>query len=84
MQCIIMENTLIKLTIHDETKKRAHDSQIVRAIKPIYFAKLFKRFCCYQKFRKNVTKANVLISNQTTKLILEPKTMFNIPYHSRL
>ena len=24
-------NTLIKLTIHDETKKRAHDSQIVRA-----------------------------------------------------
>ena len=31
MQCIIMENTLIKLTIHDETKKRAHDSQIVRA-----------------------------------------------------
>ena len=32
MQCIIMENTLIKLTLHDETKKRAHDSQIVRAI----------------------------------------------------
>ena len=31
MQCIIMENTLIKLTLHDETKKRAHDSQIVRA-----------------------------------------------------
>ena len=31
MQCIIMENTLIKLTFHDETKKRAHDSQIVRA-----------------------------------------------------
>ena len=30
MQCIIMENTLIKLTLHDETKKRAHDSQIVR------------------------------------------------------
>ena len=27
----IMENTLIKLTLHDETKKRAHDSQIVRA-----------------------------------------------------
>ena len=26
-----MENTLIKLTLHDETKKRAHDSQIVRA-----------------------------------------------------
>ena len=23
-----MENTLIKLTLHDETKKRAHDSQI--------------------------------------------------------
>ena len=22
MQCIIMENTLIKLTLHDETKKR--------------------------------------------------------------
>ena len=33
MQCIIMENTLIKLTLHDETKKRAHDSQIVRAKK---------------------------------------------------
>ena len=31
MQCNIMENTLIKLTLHDETKKRAHDSQIVRA-----------------------------------------------------
>ena len=31
MQCIIMENTLIKLTFHDETKKQAHDSQIVRA-----------------------------------------------------
>ena len=31
MQCIIMENNLIKLTLHDETKKRAHDSQIVRA-----------------------------------------------------
>ena len=31
MQCIIMENTLIKLTHHDETKKRALDSQIVRA-----------------------------------------------------
>ena len=31
MQCVIMENTLIKLTLHDETKKRAHDSQIVRA-----------------------------------------------------
>ena len=32
MQCnIIIENTLIKLTYHDETKKRAHDSQIVRA-----------------------------------------------------
>ena len=31
MQCIIMENTQIKLTLHDETKKMAHDSQIVRA-----------------------------------------------------
>ena len=31
MQCIIMENILIALTLHDETKKRAHDSQIVRA-----------------------------------------------------
>ena len=31
MQCIIMENTLIKLTLYDETKKRAHDSQIARA-----------------------------------------------------
>ena len=31
MQCIIMENTLIKLTHHDETKKRAHVSHIVRA-----------------------------------------------------
>ena len=25
MQCIIMDNTLIKLTLHDETKKRARD-----------------------------------------------------------
>ena len=24
MQCIVMENTLIKLTLRDETKKRAH------------------------------------------------------------
>ena len=31
MQCTIMENTIIKLTLHDETKKMAHDSQIVRA-----------------------------------------------------
>ena len=33
MQCIIMEkhSLLIKLTHHDETKKRAHGSQIVRA-----------------------------------------------------
>ena len=31
MQCIIIENTLIKFTLHDETKKRAHESQIVRA-----------------------------------------------------
>ena len=31
MQCIIMENIIIKLTLHDETKKRAHDSQRVRA-----------------------------------------------------
>ena len=31
MQCIIMENTVIKLTYYDETKKRAHDSQIDRA-----------------------------------------------------
>ena len=31
MQCIIMEKHLIKLTYHDETKKRAHDSQIVSA-----------------------------------------------------
>ena len=30
MQCVIMENTLIKLTFNDKTNKRAHDSQIVR------------------------------------------------------
>ena len=33
MQCIIMENTLIKLTLHDETKKRAHDSLSVSELK---------------------------------------------------
>ena len=33
MQCIIKGNTLIKLTHYDETKKKAHDSQIVRAKK---------------------------------------------------
>ena len=38
MQCIIMENTLIKLLHHDETKKRAHDSQIVRAKENLKFA----------------------------------------------
>ena len=48
MQCIIMENTLIKLPLHDETKKRAHDSQIVRAKENLKFAKkdmhlLYKR-----------------------------------------
>ena len=32
MQCIIMENTLIKLTLHDETKRRAHDSHTVSLI----------------------------------------------------
>ena len=45
MQCIIMENTLIKLTLHDETKKRAHDSQIVRAkenLKFFYFKCVWK------------------------------------------
>ena len=31
MQCIIMEKHSNKLLHHDETKKRAHDSQIVRA-----------------------------------------------------
>ena len=33
MQCIIMEkhSNQIKLTHHDETKKRAYDLQIVRA-----------------------------------------------------
>ena len=31
MQSIIMENTLIKLIHLDETKKTAHDLQIVRA-----------------------------------------------------
>ena len=35
MQCIIMESTLIKLLHHDETKKRAHDSQIVRVTYPL-------------------------------------------------
>ena len=38
MQCIIMEKTLIKLTLHDETMKRAHDSQIVRAKENLKFA----------------------------------------------
>ena len=31
MQCIISENNQIKLTHYDDTKKRANDSQIVRA-----------------------------------------------------
>ena len=31
MQCIIMEKHSNKLAHHDETKKRAHDSQKVRA-----------------------------------------------------
>ena len=31
MQCITMENTPIKSTLHDETKKRAHDQQTARA-----------------------------------------------------
>ena len=40
MQCIIMEHTLIKLTLHDETKKRAHDSQIVRAKENLKFPEI--------------------------------------------
>ena len=43
MQCIIMEN---KLTHHDEIKKKAHDSQIVRAkenLKLIYYVLLSLR-----------------------------------------
>ena len=35
MQCTPWRNTLIKLTHHDETKKRAHDSQIVRPKKEL-------------------------------------------------
>ena len=31
MQCIITEKNLIKLTYYDEKKKRAHDTQRVRA-----------------------------------------------------
>ena len=31
MQCITMENTQTKPTLHDETKKRAHDPQTARA-----------------------------------------------------
>ena len=31
MQCIIMKKSLIKLKHHNETKKRDHDAQIVRA-----------------------------------------------------
>ena len=31
MQCIIMEKHSNQINHHDETKKRAHDSQIVRA-----------------------------------------------------
>ena len=30
MQCVIKENTLIKLTHHDETKIRAHDCFILQ------------------------------------------------------
>ena len=37
MQCIITENNQIKLTEYDETKKRAHDSQIVRAKETLMF-----------------------------------------------
>ena len=33
-----MEKTLIKLTHHDETKKRAHDSQIIGANENLKFA----------------------------------------------
>ena len=44
MQSIIMENTLIKLTLHDETKKRAHDSQIVRAKESNNVAKIRNRY----------------------------------------
>ena len=43
MQCIIMENTLIKLPIHDETKKRAHDSQIVRAKENLKLSQILVR-----------------------------------------
>ena len=38
MQWIIMEKSLINLTHHDETKKRAYDSQIVRAKENLKFS----------------------------------------------
>ena len=31
MQCIFTDKSQIKLTYYDDTKKRVHDSQIVRA-----------------------------------------------------
>ena len=51
MQCIIMEKTLINSNLHyDETKKRAHDSQIVRAKKTQVEAEQFNsqqiRYSC--------------------------------------
>ena len=49
MQCIIMENTLIKLTLHDETKKRAHVSQIVRAKEVYWHRKPILRSLTYNR-----------------------------------
>ena len=45
MQCIIMKNTLIKLTLHDETKKRAHNKFFVSVVTlcDIFYSR-FKRF----------------------------------------
>ena len=37
MQCIIMENTLIKLTHHDETKKRAQVWYLIVSISRFFF-----------------------------------------------
>ena len=46
-----MENTLIKLTLNDETKKRAHDSQIARAKEnlKLVMAVYLKKWYIYNK-----------------------------------
>ena len=88
MHCIIMEKTLIKLTHHNETKKRAHDSQIVRAEEKIKLShggsSYIKASKPYQKKRCFCFNPNQITTTKNVLLIFaliltkaQPKRVFS-------